>query len=139
VTVLRVTGEPALSKCPSKSTTSWPGSTFSSSAGHQVLSSSPYLLPSIQTLTINPGIGYAVAEACLESSAHVTISSSNQSRVTSSLKTLKEAYPSSESKVFGHACDLSNPTLEKDIEKLLEACGKVDHMYLSLLIFHAIT
>ncbi|KAN0089225.1 NAD(P)-binding protein [Hyaloscypha variabilis] len=74
------------------------------------------------------GIGYAVAEACLESSARVTISSSSHSRVSSSLKSLTDAYPSNETRVFGHVCDLSNPTVEKDIEKLFEACGKVDHI-----------
>ncbi|KAE9365163.1 NAD(P)-binding protein [Stipitochalara longipes BDJ] len=74
------------------------------------------------------GIGYAVAEACLESSARVTISSSSHSRVSSSLKSLKDAYPSTETKIFGQVCDLSNQTVEKDIENLFQACGKVDHI-----------
>jgi len=95
---------------------------------HPVTAIQLFVIDKPLTFVIFLGIGYAVAEACLESSARVTISSSSHSRVSSSLKSLKDAYPSNETKVFGHVCDLSNPTVEKDIEKLFEACGKVDHM-----------
>ncbi|PMD11988.1 NAD(P)-binding protein [Hyaloscypha hepaticicola] len=75
------------------------------------------------------GIGYSVAEACLESSASVTISSSSPDRVSSCVASLKASYPHSNTpKVSGHVCDLSQPTVEKDIEKLFEACGQVDHI-----------
>jgi len=72
------------------------------------------------------GIGFAVAEASLESGASVTISSSRISRVESAVERLKKTYPSS--KVAGYPCDLSKPTLEKDIEALFEKTGKIDHI-----------
>jgi NAD(P)-dependent dehydrogenase (short-subunit alcohol dehydrogenase family) len=76
------------------------------------------------------GIGYSVAEACLESSASVTISSSSPERVSSSVASLKASYASDSNtlRVVGHVCDLSQPTVEKDIQKLFEACGQVDHI-----------
>jgi len=72
------------------------------------------------------GIGFAVAEASIESGASVTISSSSTARVESSIQALQKSYPSS--KVQGFACDLSKPTLEKDIEALFEKTGTVDHI-----------
>lgn len=72
------------------------------------------------------GLGFAVAEASLASGAHVTVSSSNLSRVESSVQKLKASFPSSS--VAGYACDLSQPTVEKDIEALFFKVGKVDHI-----------
>ncbi|KAH6705148.1 hypothetical protein BKA61DRAFT_493110 [Leptodontidium sp. MPI-SDFR-AT-0119] len=72
------------------------------------------------------GIGYAVAEASIESGALVTISSSSSTRVTFSIASLKISYPSAT--VSGYACDLSTPSLETDIEALFEKTGKVDHI-----------
>jgi len=56
----------------------------------------------------------------------VTISSSNRSRVNGAVEALKKSYPSG--KVTGYACDLSKPSLEKDIEALFEQTGKLDHI-----------
>jgi NAD(P)-dependent dehydrogenase (short-subunit alcohol dehydrogenase family) len=56
----------------------------------------------------------------------VTISSSSSSKVEASVETLKKSFPSS--KIVGYACDLSKPTLEKDIETLFEQTGKIDHI-----------
>ncbi|CZS91743.1 probable enoyl-[acyl-carrier-protein] reductase 1 [Rhynchosporium agropyri] len=72
------------------------------------------------------GIGYAVAEGSIESGASVTVSSSNPSRVQSSISSLQTSYPSAQ--VSGHACDLSTTNLEADIEALFEKTGKVDHV-----------
>jgi NAD(P)-dependent dehydrogenase (short-subunit alcohol dehydrogenase family) len=72
------------------------------------------------------GIGFAVAEASLESGASVTISSSSSSRVESAVEALRKSYP--EGKVAGYSCDLSKPTLEQDIEALFKQTGKVDHI-----------
>ena len=72
------------------------------------------------------GIGYSVAEACIEyGAATVVVSSSNESRVKSTVDRLKSAYPSLTSKgkttVAGFACDLGNPeTTESNIENLLK-------------------
>lgn len=72
------------------------------------------------------GLGFAVAEASLASGARVTVSSSNPSRVDSAVQKLKSSFP--EANVAGHACDLSLPTCEKDIEALFAKAGKVDHI-----------
>lgn len=72
------------------------------------------------------GIGFAVAEASIESGASVTVSSSSPSRVQSAIESLKKSYP--DSKVSGFACDLSKPSVEQDLEKLFEQTGKLDHI-----------
>ncbi len=74
------------------------------------------------------GIGYSVAEASLESGATVIISSSQESRVNSSIEKLLKTYPSAKDRVSGHACDLSVTTMEQNIERLLEQTGKIDHI-----------
>ncbi|CAN8105915.1 unnamed protein product [Discula destructiva] len=72
------------------------------------------------------GIGFGVAEASLASGAHVTVSSSSQSRVESTVKQLKSSFP--DAPVRGYACDLSKATVEQEIESLFEKVGKVDHI-----------
>lgn len=72
------------------------------------------------------GLGFAVAEASLASGAHVTVSSSNPSRVESTVQKLKSSFP--DAIVAGHVCDLSKPTVEQDIEALFAKVGKVDHI-----------
>ena len=68
------------------------------------------------------GIGYCVAEACLEFGASVVISSSQQSRIDSSIEQLLTTYPSARGRIAGYPCDLSSPSLEADIERLLDRC-----------------
>lgn len=75
------------------------------------------------------GIGFGVAEASLASGAQVTVSSSNQSRVDATVEKLKADFPGQ--KVAGHACDLSKPTVEQDLEALFSKVGKVDHIVYS--------
>ncbi|KAI9812306.1 MAG: hypothetical protein M1827_004755 [Pycnora praestabilis] len=74
------------------------------------------------------GLGYSVAEASLEHGAHVTISSSQPSRIDTAITSLLKSYPSAKSRLSGHACDLSSPNVEKNIEELFEKAGKVDHI-----------
>ncbi|KAK4697673.1 hypothetical protein P7C71_g440, partial [Lecanoromycetidae sp. Uapishka_2] len=75
------------------------------------------------------GIGYCVAEACLEFGATVIISSSNQSRIDSSIEKLLKTYPSAKGRISGYACDLSSVKLEGNIQHLFEQCGgKLDHI-----------
>jgi len=82
------------------------------------------------------GIGYAVAEACLESGARVAISSSNPQRVESALSSLQSSYPSKKSHIHGLTVDLSKPdTLESELEQILQGAaqklgqnGKLDHV-----------
>lgn len=72
------------------------------------------------------GIGLAVAEASLASGARVTVSSSNPSRVDKTIQNLKASFTGGS--VAGHACDLSKPTVEQDLETLFSKVGKVDHI-----------
>ncbi len=72
------------------------------------------------------GIGYAVAEASIESNARVTISSSSSTRIETAIASLKKSYPSAD--VLGHPCDLSKSTLESDLETLFQKTGKIDHI-----------
>ena len=76
------------------------------------------------------GIGYCVAEASLEFGASVIISSSQQSRIDSTIDQLLKTYPSAKGRIAGYACDLSSPSVEANIEKLFEQCGgpKFDHI-----------
>ncbi|KAF3762903.1 NAD(P)-binding protein [Cryphonectria parasitica EP155] len=72
------------------------------------------------------GIGYAVAEASLAAGAKVTVSSSSQARVESTVQKLKENFPNGTA--AGHACDVSKPTVEQDLEALFTKVGQVDHI-----------
>ncbi|CAO2652161.1 Nn.00g004440.m01.CDS01 [Neocucurbitaria sp. VM-36] len=80
------------------------------------------------------GLGFAVAEACIEYGALVTISSSNRVRVQSTVERLKKTYPSATDRVFGLVVDLSKAeTLEDELKTLLEGTvekmgGKLDHV-----------
>ena len=89
-------------------------------------------LAGVRVLVIggSSGIGYCVAEACLEFGASVIISSSQQSRIDSSIDQLLKTYPSARGRIAGYACDLSSPSVEANIVKLLEQCGgpKFDHI-----------
>ncbi|KAF2714437.1 NAD(P)-binding protein [Pleomassaria siparia CBS 279.74] len=67
------------------------------------------------------GIGFCVAEASVEAGAHVTISSSNASRVSTSVSALQGSYPSAASRIQGIVADLSSAeTLEGEIARLFE-------------------
>lgn len=68
------------------------------------------------------GIGFCVAEACVENGAIVTVSSSNKSRVNKAVEKLKGSYPSATQRIFGLNVDLSNAdTLEDELKTLLES------------------
>ncbi|KAF2454172.1 hypothetical protein BDY21DRAFT_113607 [Lineolata rhizophorae] len=83
------------------------------------------------------GIGYGVAEACLESgAARVIVASSNSERISKAVSKLTSAYPSRASAVVGGpATDLSNQdTIDANIKALLEstvAGGKLDHVVMT--------
>ncbi|KAG7009560.1 hypothetical protein G7Y79_00002g006750 [Physcia stellaris] len=74
------------------------------------------------------GIGFCVAEACLEAGCHVTISSSQPTRINSSISRLLTSYPSAKSRLTGHACDLASPDVEANIEALFSKLGTLDHI-----------
>jgi NAD(P)-dependent dehydrogenase (short-subunit alcohol dehydrogenase family) len=72
------------------------------------------------------GIGYAVAEASIENGARVTVSSSREASVKTTLERLSKSYP--DTQVAGYACDLSKPSVEADVEALFQKVGTVDHV-----------
>jgi NAD(P)-dependent dehydrogenase (short-subunit alcohol dehydrogenase family) len=75
------------------------------------------------------GIGYAVAEGCLEYGATVHIASSNKDRVAKAIDSLLASYPSAKGRLHGHTCDLSNAaTLESNVAELFAAIGTLDHV-----------
>ncbi|KAH6643811.1 hypothetical protein C7974DRAFT_6719 [Boeremia exigua] len=81
------------------------------------------------------GIGYSVAEACLENGALVMIASSNSARIETAIAKLQSSYPSAKSKIRGHAVDLSrSETLESELKTLFEQTvkdmggDKLDHV-----------
>lgn len=82
------------------------------------------------------GIGFAVASACIEHGALVTISSSNADRVNAAVEKIKSAYPSKTSNIHGLTVDLSSPeTLEQELSTVLSSAvhkissnGRLDHV-----------
>ena len=67
------------------------------------------------------GIGFCVAEACVEYGATVIVSSSQQSKVDNTVTRLTASYPNSSDRVLGHACDLSDSEkLETNLSTLLD-------------------
>lgn len=74
------------------------------------------------------GIGFCVAEACLEYGCKVILSSSQQSKIDSSISRLLQSYPSAKDRLSGHPCDLSSPSAEDNIKSLFSKTGTVDHI-----------
>ncbi|KAG8168273.1 hypothetical protein KVR01_003962 [Diaporthe batatas] len=76
------------------------------------------------------GIGYAIAEASIESGAVVTISSSRQAKLDASVSSLQSSYPGA--KVAGIAADLSRTTVDDDFDSLFKAAtarsGQIHHV-----------
>lgn len=67
------------------------------------------------------GLGFCVAEACLEFGAIVTISSSNEERVAAAVQRLVSGCSSTEARVFGVRVDLGDAeTVEEEVRGLLE-------------------
>ncbi|KAE8337784.1 hypothetical protein BDV24DRAFT_139213 [Aspergillus arachidicola] len=88
-------------------------------------------MPPIQGSTVliiggSSGIGYGVAKKCLTEGAIVHIASSNESRVQSSVQSLKETI--NNAPIFGHVCDLSSRDVETNLEQLLSAVAPIDHI-----------
>lgn len=80
------------------------------------------------------GIGFAVAEASIESGAIVVISGSRQPKIEATIERIKSSYPDCGPRLSGHACDLANTeALEQNIEALLQFATndgkeKLDHV-----------
>lgn len=79
------------------------------------------------------GIGFAIAEECLEYGAIVTVASSRQTSVDDALSRLQKAYPQFASNVNGHTVDLRSDDVEKSVKELLDFTTengkhKLDHI-----------
>ncbi len=74
------------------------------------------------------GLGLAVAKACIETGAHVTISSSRPVRTESAVNEILNIYPSASNRIEGYACDVSTTNVERKIETLVENVEKLDHI-----------
>ncbi|KAL9623692.1 MAG: hypothetical protein Q9160_002148 [Pyrenula sp. 1 TL-2023] len=75
------------------------------------------------------GLGFTAAEAALEQGARVTISSSQQSRVSNAMDRLEKSYPSAKGRIAGYACSLGyQSTLEQEVDALFQKVGNLDHI-----------
>lgn len=75
------------------------------------------------------GIGYAVAEGCLEHGCIVHVASSSPEKVAAAAKSLLASYPSAKGRVQGHVCALNDrETVESNIVTLLGKVGELDHI-----------
>jgi len=77
------------------------------------------------------GIGFCVAEACVEFGAIVTVASSRQEKIDKTIKRVTNSYPEAESRISGHPCDLASLEVEGQLKTLFEFAtkdGKLDHI-----------
>ncbi|TVY34471.1 Short-chain dehydrogenase/reductase [Lachnellula subtilissima] len=97
-------------------------------------------MPSISNHSIliiggSSGIGFAAAKLALEAGARVAIASSNPTRVTSAVTSLKTSFP--DSQVSGYECDLSLEGIEPRVEKLFNAATANGTTLLNHVIYTA--
>ncbi|KAM5349613.1 hypothetical protein ACJ41O_006118 [Fusarium nematophilum] len=88
-------------------------------------------MPAIKNTSVfviggSSGIGYAVADRALAEGAKVHIVSSNPSRVQQSVAALKRKHSGAE--VSSQTCDLADPNVEQNLEKVLESIKPLDHI-----------
>ncbi|KAI1351265.1 oxidoreductase [Xylaria sp. FL0043] len=78
------------------------------------------------------GIGRGVVEASLESGARVTLAGSSQSSADAAVAAIKAEYPDAGAQLVGLGCDLSQSTVEADLDALLSRAaqlgGEIDHI-----------
>ncbi|KAJ9254564.1 hypothetical protein DTO195F2_6549 [Paecilomyces variotii] len=72
------------------------------------------------------GIGFGVGKHSLAEGARVFISSSNPTRVSNAVNSLKESFPNGD--VTGYPCDLSQDDAESRLEDLFSKIGELDHI-----------
>ena len=85
------------------------------------------------------GIGFAVAEACVEHGSTVIISGSNPAKLDKTVQRLTKSYPNvSPSQIVTHACDLSDQErIESNIQSLLSAVTEGGRTQLNHVVFTA--
>ncbi|KAI1434839.1 short-chain dehydrogenase [Xylaria sp. CBS 124048] len=79
------------------------------------------------------GIGRGVIEASIESNARVTLVGSSQKTADAAVSAIRTEYPNAS--VVGLGCDLSQPTVEEDLDALFtraaQISGELDHIVLT--------
>ncbi|KAL0938558.1 Tropinone reductase 2 [Colletotrichum truncatum] len=66
------------------------------------------------------GVGFAVAEGCIEFGASVVLVGRTKIKVEEAVQRLGATYPNASERVRGYACDISSKTAEDDITNLFE-------------------
>ena len=81
------------------------------------------------------GIGYGIAEACLEFGASVVIASRSDSKVSDAVSKLKQSYPDAAGRIRGHKVNLNTQetNVEEELVKLFDfatenGAKKLDHV-----------
>jgi NAD(P)-dependent dehydrogenase (short-subunit alcohol dehydrogenase family) len=79
------------------------------------------------------GIGFGVAEACIEFGAYVTVASSQQANVDKAIKSIQTSYPEAKDRINGLVCDLTAKEVTENLTKLLDFAtnkntAKLDHI-----------
>lgn len=77
------------------------------------------------------GLGFGVAEGCIENRVgHLILSSSQQTKIDSAISSLHASYLLSDTIITGGKCDLGDEnTLESNIERPFgQIKGKIDHV-----------
>lgn len=79
------------------------------------------------------GLGFCVAEACVEHGAIVTVASSRQSKVDETIKRIQTSYPDVGDRIKGKACVLGGEDMEDQIKALYvfatdDGANKLDHV-----------
>jgi NAD(P)-dependent dehydrogenase (short-subunit alcohol dehydrogenase family) len=77
------------------------------------------------------GIGFCVAEACVEYGAIVTVASSRQAKIDKTIQRLTTSYPDAKDRIFGQTCDLASEDVEGELKRMFKFAtkdGKLDHV-----------
>ena len=79
------------------------------------------------------GIGFCVAEACLEFGAFVTVASSRQEKIDYTIKRLTTSYPDAQDRLSGHILDLAGSAVEVALTTVFDfatnnSTHKLDHI-----------
>ncbi|KAK3169356.1 hypothetical protein OEA41_008739 [Lepraria neglecta] len=79
------------------------------------------------------GIGFCVAEACVEFGAIVTVASSRQEKIDNTIKRLTTSYPDAKGRISGHIVDLASSDVEAVLTTLFDSATaegehKLDHI-----------
>ena len=77
------------------------------------------------------GLGFGVAEACIENNvSRIILSSLRQTKIDAAIDRLKTTYPDTKTVICGYNCDLGNETnLESNIQRLFSQIDvKLDHI-----------